>query len=73
MDNHGPLAMSALILDIIIIRTLVDKGILSQSEIKEKMDVTILLLEESGLVSGDDGKAVHSVLEQTLAVFSVGL
>jgi hypothetical protein len=70
MADSSALAMTALILDVVVVQTLIQKGITSQNEIKEKLDATLLLLEQSGLILGDEGKAVHTNLEGILMIFS---
>jgi len=70
MSQPSPIAITSFILDILVMKVLVAKGIVSQPELRELIDTATLLLEESGLAVGDEGQAVHANLEMVLAIVS---
>lgn len=70
MQNYGPLAMTSLILNLVALKNLILKGLVSPLELREQIDMVLLLLEESGLVSGDDGRAVHANLQMVMSIVS---
>lgn len=72
MAENNALAMTSLTLHIVTLGILSKKGFILKAEIKEAIDTAILLLEENGLIFGDEGRAVHANLEMVFAIVSSG-
>lgn len=70
MNESNAVALTALSLNTVMFRMLLEKGLFSQAEIKEEIDASMLLMEEQGLASGGEGKAVHQNLMEILAIVS---
>jgi hypothetical protein len=62
MPNSNPIAITSLILNLVVLKNLVTRGVITAELLKEQMDVALLTLEQSDLVRGDEGKAVHANL-----------
>lgn len=70
MANNDALAYTSLSLNIVTLGLLMKKGLVSSDELKEAIDGATLLLEQSGLIFGDEGQAVHANLEMILQIVS---
>lgn len=70
-DGDAVLGMTSLTIHIATLGLLKRKGLITKEEIKNAIDLASLLLEESGLALGEEGKAVHANLEMILAIVSV--
>lgn len=66
-DNSGLAA--AITLNLTTLTLLRNKGLLSQAEIVEAIDSSILKLEESGLCAGPDGMGARAILESMVSIF----
>ena len=70
MDQPSPIAVASLMLNIVVMKGLVVKGVISVAELKTAIDESLLIFEESGLAAGDQGRAVHATLEMILGMIS---
>lgn len=70
MSQPSSIAVASFMLNVIMMKAMVVKGIATIDELKSEIDLSLLLLEESGLASGDEGRATHANLEMVLAIVS---
>ena len=70
MEQPSPIAIASFILNIVLMKTLVLKRIMTTAELKDLIDGSLLQFEESGLAAGEQGKAVHANLEMVLSIVS---